>query len=147
MVGALLDHIEATFCVDAKRVYSTGMSDGGGMTSVLACKDFDRFAAFGAVAVIVFLPGCGASHPIALTATYANLGVLVTRRREREPHAAERLTVRITRRVVVDERVKQVIVVQRLRRVIGVVDEQVLRLVETRTQGRGLRPLHPWPVA
>jgi polyhydroxybutyrate depolymerase len=68
MVGALLDHIEATFCVDAKRVYSTGMSDGGGMTSVLACRDFDRFAAFGAVAVIIFVQGCGASHPIAITA-------------------------------------------------------------------------------
>ena len=68
MVGALLDHIEATFCVDAKRVFSTGMSDGGGMTSVLACRDFDRFAAFGAVAVIIFVQGCGASHPIAITA-------------------------------------------------------------------------------
>ena len=29
--------IEATLCVDAARVYSTGMSDGGAMTSVLAC--------------------------------------------------------------------------------------------------------------
>ena len=37
MVGALLDHIEATFCVDTHRVYATGMSDGGAMTSVLAC--------------------------------------------------------------------------------------------------------------
>ena len=36
MVNALLDHIEATFCVDTKRVFSTGMSDGGAMTSVLA---------------------------------------------------------------------------------------------------------------
>ena len=68
MVGALLDHIEDTFCVDAKRVFSTGMSDGGAMTSVLACRESDRFAAFGAVAVVVFVPGCGGSHPIAITA-------------------------------------------------------------------------------
>jgi polyhydroxybutyrate depolymerase len=68
MVSALLDHIEATFCVDAKRVYSTGMSDGGAMTSVLACRSSDRFAAFGAVAVVLFVPGCGGSHPIAITA-------------------------------------------------------------------------------
>ena len=37
MVPALLSHIEATLCIDATRVYSTGMSDGGAMTSVLAC--------------------------------------------------------------------------------------------------------------
>ena len=66
MVGALLDHLESVLCVDAKRVFSTGMSNGGAMTSVLACREFDRFAAFGAVAVIVFVPGCGGSHPIAL---------------------------------------------------------------------------------
>ena len=64
----MLDHIEATFCVDAKRVFSTGMSDGGAMTSVLACRASDRFAAFGAVAVVLFVPGCGGSHPIAITA-------------------------------------------------------------------------------
>ena len=68
MVGALLDHIEADFCVDTKRVFSTGMSDGGAMTSVLACRSGDRFAAFGAVAVIVFVPGCGGANNIAITA-------------------------------------------------------------------------------
>jgi polyhydroxybutyrate depolymerase len=68
MVRALLDHLEATLCVDAKRVYSTGMSDGGAMTSVLACTASDRFAAFGAVAVVLFVPGCGGSHPIAIAA-------------------------------------------------------------------------------
>src|SRR5581483_4675274 len=59
MVGALLDHVEATFCVDTNRVYATGMSDGGAMSSVLACKSADRFAAFAPVAVMIFVPGCG----------------------------------------------------------------------------------------
>jgi polyhydroxybutyrate depolymerase len=63
-VGALLDHIEATSCVDAQRVYATGMSDGGAMTSFLACRDPDRFAAFGPVAVVVFIPGCTPSRPV-----------------------------------------------------------------------------------
>lgn len=67
MVGALLDHVEATLCVDPARVYATGMSDGGAMTSVLACQHADRFAAFGAVAVVVYLPGCGGTHHIAIT--------------------------------------------------------------------------------
>jgi polyhydroxybutyrate depolymerase len=65
MVGALLDHIEATFCVDRSRVYATGMSDGGAMTSVLACTMSNRFAAFGAVAVII---ACGGTRPVPIMA-------------------------------------------------------------------------------
>jgi polyhydroxybutyrate depolymerase len=68
MVAALLDHLEAALCVDAKRVYATGMSDGGAMTSFLACRQSDRFAAFGPVAVILFLPGCKLARPIPITA-------------------------------------------------------------------------------
>ena len=68
MVGSLLDHIEATLCVDTKRVYSTGMSDGGAMTSVLACTMANRFAAFGAVAVIIYVNGCGTGRGIPITA-------------------------------------------------------------------------------
>jgi polyhydroxybutyrate depolymerase len=54
MVGALLDRIESHLCVDGRRVYSTGMSDGGAMTSVLACTSGDKFAAFAAVAVVIY---------------------------------------------------------------------------------------------
>jgi polyhydroxybutyrate depolymerase len=61
MVDALLDRIEASFCVDPARVYATGMSDGGAMTSVLACRMSNRFAAFGAVAVVV---ACGGTRPV-----------------------------------------------------------------------------------
>jgi polyhydroxybutyrate depolymerase len=65
MIGALLTHIEATLCVDAQRVYSTGMSDGGATTSVLACMMSNRFAAFAAVAVIL---ACGGKGPVAIMA-------------------------------------------------------------------------------
>ena len=68
MVLALLDHVESTLCVDADRVFSTGMSDGGAMTSALACKAPDRFAAFGAVAVIIFQEACAGTRPVAITA-------------------------------------------------------------------------------
>jgi polyhydroxybutyrate depolymerase len=57
MVGALLDHIEAQLCVDTQRVYSTGMSDGGAMSSVLACVS-DRFAAFAPVALVLYPMAC-----------------------------------------------------------------------------------------
>ena len=55
---ALLDHLSAQLCVDARRVFATGMSNGGAFSSVLACRAADRFAAVGAVAAMVFLPPC-----------------------------------------------------------------------------------------
>ena len=57
MVDALIKHLEGSLCVDAARVYSTGMSDGGAMTSVLACTSSKTFAAFAAVAVVVYCGG------------------------------------------------------------------------------------------
>ena len=77
MVLALLDHIEATFCVDTARVYSTGMSDGGAMTSVLACLAPNRFAAFGPVAVQVYRPGCAGKYPIAMVAFHGTADPIV----------------------------------------------------------------------
>lgn len=77
MVLALLDHIEATFCVDTARVFSTGMSDGGGMTSVLACLAPNRFAAFGPVAVQVYRPGCAGKYPIAMVAFHGTADPIV----------------------------------------------------------------------
>lgn len=67
MVNALLDHIEAGLCVDTRRVYATGMSDGGAMSSFLACHDAGRFAAFAPVAVVVY-PGCTGATAVAITA-------------------------------------------------------------------------------
>ena len=58
MVRALLERIQGSLCVDGRRVYATGMSDGGAMTSVLACTSADKFAAFAAVAVVLY---CGTS--------------------------------------------------------------------------------------
>jgi polyhydroxybutyrate depolymerase len=77
MVIALLDRIEATFCVDTNRVFSTGMSDGGGMTSVLACLAPNRFAAFGPVAVQVYVPGCAGTRPVAMVAFHGTADPIV----------------------------------------------------------------------
>lgn len=68
MVGALLDHVEAQLCVDSRRVYSTGMSNGGAMTSTLACAMPKRFAAYAAVAVVLYSRGCAAETPVAIAA-------------------------------------------------------------------------------
>jgi polyhydroxybutyrate depolymerase len=55
---ALLDHLEEQLCLDPTRVYATGMSNGGALSSVLACRAPDRFAAVAAVAAFLYLPAC-----------------------------------------------------------------------------------------
>jgi poly(3-hydroxybutyrate) depolymerase len=53
----LLDHIEATYCIDTSRMYAAGKSNGGGFTGVLAC-DSDatkRIAAFAPVSGAFYL--------------------------------------------------------------------------------------------
>lgn len=57
---ALLDHLASTvLCVDDRRVYATGMSNGGALSSAIACRASDRFAAVGAVAAMIYVPPCG----------------------------------------------------------------------------------------
>jgi polyhydroxybutyrate depolymerase len=58
---ALLDRIEADLCIDPRRVYATGMSNGGALSSVLACRAPDRFAAVAPVAAFFFVPGCASA--------------------------------------------------------------------------------------
>jgi polyhydroxybutyrate depolymerase len=65
---AILDQLEGELCIDASRVFSTGMSDGGAMTSILACRASDRFAAFGPVAVVIYVPQCDAARSVAIAA-------------------------------------------------------------------------------
>lgn len=46
---ALLDSLSAQYNIDPDRVYSTGMSNGGYMSFLLACQASDRFAAIASV--------------------------------------------------------------------------------------------------
>lgn len=55
----LIDRLAATGCVDVKRVYATGLSGGGRMTSLLGCVVPRRFAA---IAPVV---GLRAGRPLA----------------------------------------------------------------------------------
>lgn len=64
---ALLDHLSTVLCIDRRRVYATGMSNGGAMSTALACRAADRFAAVGPVAVLLYLPDCANSaRPVAV---------------------------------------------------------------------------------
>ena len=65
-VDALLDEMESQLCVDLKRVYTTGMSNGGFMSYNLACNRADRIAAGSSVTGALGFPAgaCNPSRPI-----------------------------------------------------------------------------------
>jgi polyhydroxybutyrate depolymerase len=59
-VGDLLDEVERTLCVDERRVFATGYSNGAFLVSALACVYADRLAAVAAVAGVRDYKDC---HP------------------------------------------------------------------------------------
>ena len=61
-VRALLAELRGTLCLDPRRIYATGFSNGGGFTAVLACDLADRIAAFAPVAGDYY-PQPGGCHP------------------------------------------------------------------------------------
>jgi polyhydroxybutyrate depolymerase len=62
-VDALLDALEADWCVDPARVYATGMSNGGFFSHRLGCERADRIAAIAPVAGVLGVP-CAPSRPV-----------------------------------------------------------------------------------
>jgi polyhydroxybutyrate depolymerase len=73
----LLDHLEQELCIDPNRVYSAGMSNGGAISSIVACRAPDRFAAVGAVAAEVYLPACSSARPVAIAAFHGTSDPIV----------------------------------------------------------------------
>jgi polyhydroxybutyrate depolymerase len=66
---ALVAELSTELCVDEKRVYASGLSNGGAMSHRLACDAADVFAAVAPVAYpIAYLPisKCSPSRPIAV---------------------------------------------------------------------------------
>ena len=63
-VAAVLDDVEAHRCVDLRRVYAAGFSNGAFLSSTIACELADRFAAVAPVSGIREIPGCSPSRPV-----------------------------------------------------------------------------------
>lgn len=64
---ALLDTLINDYSIDIKKVYSTGMSNGGYMSFLLACQLSDRFAAIASVTgsmTIQTYNACSPTHPM-----------------------------------------------------------------------------------
>jgi polyhydroxybutyrate depolymerase len=63
-VRAMLDDLEVELCVDERRVYSAGMSDGAFLSHRLGCELSDRIAAIAPVAGVLGVPTCTPSRPV-----------------------------------------------------------------------------------
>jgi polyhydroxybutyrate depolymerase len=68
--AALLDDLGDTLCIDLARVYAAGMSNGAFLTSLLACRLPDRFAAVAAVAGVQSPTPCRQSRPVPILAVH-----------------------------------------------------------------------------
>jgi polyhydroxybutyrate depolymerase len=62
----LLDTLESTLCVDERRVYATGKSNGAGFVGILGCVLADRFAAIAPIAGAFYPNGihCAPTRPV-----------------------------------------------------------------------------------
>jgi polyhydroxybutyrate depolymerase len=65
-IRALIDELEKTRAIDPKRIYATGMSNGGMMTYRLACELSDKIAAAAPVAGALNLENCEPAHPVSM---------------------------------------------------------------------------------
>lgn len=68
---ALVKRLQATHKIDPKRVYATGMSNGGMMSHRLACEAADIFAAVASVAGTDNMKSCNPSRPISVLHIHA----------------------------------------------------------------------------
>lgn len=63
-VKKMLDELEKRLCVDKKRIFSTGMSNGGFLSHRLGCELADRVAAIAPVAAVMGMPTCTPSRKV-----------------------------------------------------------------------------------
>jgi polyhydroxybutyrate depolymerase len=77
---ALVDKLLAEHCLDPKRVYVTGMSNGGHMAHTLACEAADVFAAAASVTGVMGLPpdDCQPSRPISIIDFHGTADLIVS---------------------------------------------------------------------
>ncbi len=64
LASEILDEVIASLCIDQDRVYSTGMSNGGYFSSVLACEMSDRIAAVATIAALTRADDCSPERAV-----------------------------------------------------------------------------------
>lgn len=76
-INALLDQLIKGFCVDAARIYISGLSNGGGMSHRLACEMAERVAAIGGVAGAYHPGACEPARPVPVIAFHGTADDIV----------------------------------------------------------------------
>ncbi|MBS2027667.1 MAG: prolyl oligopeptidase family serine peptidase [Deltaproteobacteria bacterium] len=76
-VRDLVDRLEHQLCIDRRRVYATGMSNGGIMSYRLACEMSDTFAAIAPVAGGEAVPDCKPKRPVSVLSFHGQLDTVV----------------------------------------------------------------------
>jgi polyhydroxybutyrate depolymerase len=72
-IGDLLDEAGRTLCIDDRRIFVTGFSNGAFLASTLACVYANRIAAVAPVAALRDPPGCKPARPVPIV-TFAGTG-------------------------------------------------------------------------
>ncbi len=75
-INTIRDYMAAVYDIDEKRVYSTGMSNGGFMSYLLACGSSDNFAAIGSVTGTMttdMVENCSPSRPVPILQIHGKL--------------------------------------------------------------------------
>jgi polyhydroxybutyrate depolymerase len=78
-VDTLIDTLSSELCVDEKRVFVTGLSNGGAMSARLACELSDRIAAIAPVAgtPVIDMSACTPSRPVSVLAFHGTSDTIV----------------------------------------------------------------------
>jgi polyhydroxybutyrate depolymerase len=69
-IDSLLDAVGHDYCVDARRVFATGMSNGAGMSTTLGCELGDRIAAIAPVSGVNLSGACRGDDPVSVLAIH-----------------------------------------------------------------------------
>jgi polyhydroxybutyrate depolymerase len=76
-VSDIIDALEARLCVDTRRIFATGMSNGGFLSHRIACELSARVAAVAPVAGVLGVPTCTPTRPMSLMQFHGTLDPLV----------------------------------------------------------------------
>ncbi len=77
LVDAMIDDISARLCVDARRIYSTGFSNGGFLSHRLGCELSDRIAAIAPVSGVMGIQSCEPERPVPVLHFHGTLDTVV----------------------------------------------------------------------
>ena len=78
-ISDLINQLEANYNIDPDRIYANGLSNGGGMSYLLACQMSERIAAVGGVAGAYTYPvkQCSPSRPVPFIAFHGDADPVV----------------------------------------------------------------------